>query len=105
MNESKGLYGKYKIEKVDGTPIDPEADYFVLRLDKDPHARTAAIAYSDACFFDNQALSGDLLDRINEIELNEIERDRKAAQMLAPFIRAAKARGDYQMLTAILLAL
>lgn len=25
---------KYKIEKTDGTPVDPEAIYFVLRLDK-----------------------------------------------------------------------
>lgn len=29
----EGLHQKYKIEKADGSPIDPEAEYFVLRLD------------------------------------------------------------------------
>ena len=31
----KGLYNKYTITKTDGTPIDSNADYFVLRLDTD----------------------------------------------------------------------
>ena len=38
-DEPKGLYGKYRIEKGDGTPVDPEAVYFTLRLDTDKHAR------------------------------------------------------------------
>ena len=29
-----GLYNKYKIEKTDGSPLDKDAEYFVLRLDK-----------------------------------------------------------------------
>ena len=28
-----GLHQRYKISKVDGAPIDVEAEYFVLRLD------------------------------------------------------------------------
>lgn len=44
MNE--GLYGKYIISKADGSPVDQGADYFVLRLDKDPIARRAALEYS-----------------------------------------------------------
>jgi hypothetical protein len=32
-DRSKGLYGKYKIAKTNGKPIDPNSDYFVLRLD------------------------------------------------------------------------
>jgi len=43
---TKGLYGKYKIEKTDGTPIDPKAQYFVLRLDTDPYARRAIRKYA-----------------------------------------------------------
>ncbi len=43
---SKGLYSKYKVEKADGSPIDDEAEYFVLRVDKDPHARVAVRAYA-----------------------------------------------------------
>lgn len=34
-----GLYRKYKIEKASGEPIDPHADYFVLRIDTDQWAR------------------------------------------------------------------
>ena len=39
------IFGKYRVEKIDGT-IDPRAEYFVLRIDKDPHARVALRAYS-----------------------------------------------------------
>lgn len=42
----EGLYGKYRISKADGSPVDPNADYFVLRLDTDPVARRAALEYS-----------------------------------------------------------
>jgi hypothetical protein len=42
----EGLYGKYRIAKVGGSPVDPNADYFVLRLDSDPVARRAALQYS-----------------------------------------------------------
>ncbi|MEE9459864.1 MAG: hypothetical protein V3V84_08890 [Candidatus Bathyarchaeia archaeon] len=34
-----GYESKYTITKNNGNPVDPKADYFVLRLDKDPHAR------------------------------------------------------------------
>ncbi len=45
--EKKGLYGKYIIGKSDGTPIDPQANYFVLRLDTDAKARLAAMYYAE----------------------------------------------------------
>ncbi len=41
-----GLYGKYIIQKADGSVVDPHADYFVLRLDTDPVARRATLEYS-----------------------------------------------------------
>lgn len=59
----QGLYGKYIVSKADGTPIDPSADYFVLRLDSDPAAREAALRYADAC--DNTALAAQLRERVN----------------------------------------
>lgn len=40
------LFGKYKIEKADGSPVDPNAMYFVLRIDTDVHARVALRAYA-----------------------------------------------------------
>lgn len=44
-----GLFGKYKIEKSDGSPIDPKAQYFVLRLDTDKAARAAMVTYARNC--------------------------------------------------------
>lgn len=40
------LYKKYVVTKADGTPVDPEAQYLVLRLDTDGCARVAAIFYA-----------------------------------------------------------
>jgi len=54
------LYGKYLIDKADGTPTDPHAAYFVLRLDTDPAARAAALAYADACEATAPELAADL---------------------------------------------
>jgi hypothetical protein len=42
----KGLYDKYLIEKADGTQIDPNARYFILRYDKDPAAWFALKSYA-----------------------------------------------------------
>ena len=41
------LFGKYEIKKVDGSPTDPKAQYFVLRIDTDPAARAALLVYAD----------------------------------------------------------
>jgi len=30
---SKGLYRKYEISRTDGTPIDPDNEYFVLKVE------------------------------------------------------------------------
>lgn len=58
----EGLYGKYHISKADGSSVDPKADYFVLRLDADPVAWSAAREY--ARMTPNRKLSNDLLDRV-----------------------------------------
>lgn len=34
-NNPDGLYQKYFIQKTNGKPVDSNAEYFVLRLDKD----------------------------------------------------------------------
>ena len=61
MAAQRGLYRKYVIEKVSGRPVDPAAEYFVLRVDKDPAAREALLAYAGACRDTNPTLSDDLL--------------------------------------------
>ena len=47
LDSRTGLYGKYRDEKANGSPVDPKADYFVLRLDTDKAARKAAIYYAE----------------------------------------------------------
>jgi len=42
------LSRKYTVSKVDGSPVDPAARYFVLRYDRDPHARTVLARYADS---------------------------------------------------------
>ena len=40
------LYNKYVVTKSDGSPVDPEAQYFVLRIDTDVAARHAVLQYA-----------------------------------------------------------
>lgn len=67
-NYKKGGYEKkYIISKANGKPTDPNADYFVLRLDKDPHSHKALIAYMESVREDNEELANDLENKlINE---------------------------------------
>jgi hypothetical protein len=59
---------KYIIEKVDGSPVDSEAEYFVLRLDKDPHARVAALSYADSVEGDNPVFAADIRNHVTKYE-------------------------------------
>lgn len=63
----QGIFGKYYIEHADGTPVAPRSQYFVLRLDTDPHARAAIAAYADSVQADNPTLAGELRAWIQQI--------------------------------------
>lgn len=63
-DNKKGWYNKYFIEKVDGTPIDWDAEYFVLRVDKDKHARKALIAYAESVMEENPKFAADILHKV-----------------------------------------
>jgi len=63
----RGIYNKYTVHKNDGTE-DPRADYFVLRIDSDIHARKAAIAYADSVREDNPNLAFDIRQRVAKYE-------------------------------------
>lgn len=62
MGNEKGWVSKYDVLKVDGSPVDAAADYFVLRLDKDETARVAAEVYAERTT--NLALKKDLRIRL-----------------------------------------
>jgi hypothetical protein len=66
----KGLHRRYIISKADGTPVDENAEYFVLRLDdfgKDPvhveAGRCAILKYADAISRHLPELAVDLRER------------------------------------------
>lgn len=52
-DKNRGLYNKFKVERVDGRSAPGEkhanCSYLVLDLMHDPFARDAAIAYADSC--------------------------------------------------------
>lgn len=55
-----GLYQKYKIERNDGTPIQEGSEFFVLRVDSDPHARSAMALYASLVARENLALGEEI---------------------------------------------
>jgi hypothetical protein len=78
MSEKVGIYDKYVISKRSGM-IDPGAEYFVLRIDSDHHARIALKAYAESIRNDNPNLAFDLLAKIARHEgglLKKIQDDR-----------------------------
>jgi hypothetical protein len=62
-----GLKMKYRIEKLSGNPLDPEARYFVLRYDADPHAQVALAAYAESVADENPVLADDLRRELLEV--------------------------------------
>lgn len=46
-------------------PVDPAAVYFVLRLDEDPHARAAAIAYANSVQRQNPQFAMDIRAKVD----------------------------------------
>ena len=66
--DKRGLYGKYTIEKSDGSRVDPNAVYFTLRIDTDPYARAAVRAYIEACREEQPELARDLERVLKEFE-------------------------------------
>jgi len=70
-----GLFGKYIIQKTDGTPIDPNAQYLVLRPDTDIAARVAIRAYIQALSDENAVFKQDLIDWIKRLD----DKDHKDA--------------------------
>jgi hypothetical protein len=59
----KGLYTKYIIQKADGSPVDPDARYFILRLDDGEYVhacRAAAAVFARHVRHHNPDLADDL---------------------------------------------
>lgn len=69
--EQTGLYKKYIVTKADGTPVDPKAIYFVMRLDTDPAAREAVEIYTR--WVDDYQLAADLSQLLHDLAQGNLE--------------------------------
>jgi hypothetical protein len=67
MPDKRGWYIKYRVEKIDGS-TDPEAVYFVLRLDTDRCAREAALSYAMKIYDDNRNFAMDIIRRVVDLQ-------------------------------------
>ena len=72
LKEEKGFYRKYKVTYADGSPTSQGADYFVLRLDSDEHARRAIRLYAELRRETNPELAADLFYRLLRYEKGEL---------------------------------
>ena len=75
MSGTKGLFDKYTISKTDGSPVDKDAIYFVLRIDTDEYARIALESYADAVYEDGNWIFANQL--YNFLEMLKAERAAK----------------------------
>lgn len=70
--KNRGLYGKFYVERVDGTSEPGKkhdgCDYFVLDLTHDKHAYAAVRAYIDSCRVEYPLLADDLTEKCREME-------------------------------------
>lgn len=64
-----GLYGKYKVTKV--STGEDVAICFVLRPDRDEHARAALRAYAESIREENEELAMHLTTWMDEIEIEQ----------------------------------
>lgn len=80
----KGLFQKYIIYKADGTPLNENAEYFVLRLDNQcsdrkhvEACRKAVLLYALEIGEHLPKLSKDLLNKYGEFELDHTKESHK----------------------------
>jgi hypothetical protein len=57
-----GIKRKYNVEKTDGTPLDPGAKYFVIRVDQDPFAEPTLKSYASSVYPVNTKLASHVMD-------------------------------------------
>jgi len=67
-DKTRGLYGKFHVERTDGKSAPGEkhdgCEYFVLDLTHDPFAVPALKAYADACAAEYPLLAADLRPKV-----------------------------------------
>jgi hypothetical protein len=83
-NPESTLHNKYRIEKTDGTPVDPNAQYFVLRPDKDPLARKAIRTYARGLTApEDQTFKQQLLAWVTDLSAKASNKNSEEEQLYA----------------------
>ena len=96
LDEQRGLYNKYIIQKTDGSAIDPDAAYLVLRLDKGEYVeacRRAALTFASWVCDANPRLFQDIVDWMGR--LNAFENREKLPSALEAIDRLGKADAEH----------
>lgn len=93
-NDERGVYRKYRVERVDGSSAPggkhSECSYFVLDLKHDPFAKDALRAYAAACRLDFPQLAEDLFELADEAEPSVVPGGAMYGQQRASALFAAK---------------
>ena len=66
----RGFYKKYIVTKTSGNPMDPEAEFIVLRIDKGIYlhaCRAGAAAFAEAVRGENPLLANGIQTRLEEL--------------------------------------
>ena len=66
----KTLHQKYSVVKTDGSPVDPRAQYFVLRIDTDYAAQIAMLTYADAIEGENKKFADQIRSWVAAYEIS-----------------------------------
>jgi hypothetical protein len=70
MQQQEGLFGKFIIKKANGSPIDPQAKYIVLRYDADSKdfgpSQGAIRRYAELIKISNPTFAEDLIKELDE---------------------------------------
>jgi len=73
MKNQTGLYDKYRLKKFKGLDsrgrkifvnVDPDAEYFVLKINSDKHAQAAALQYCISIVRQNYQLASELAELV-----------------------------------------
>jgi len=70
-DRKRGLYNKYEVSRMDGSPKHDDCRYFVLDLHHDRHAIPALVAYADSCDLEFPALASDLRKAVDTMPFDE----------------------------------
>lgn len=100
-DEHRGLYGKYRVERRDGSSgpggKHAQCEYFVLDLAHDKHAFQALMAYADSCADEFPELAADLRRRAVGERSDELAREQRSNEASPRCLAASRIGYDCEL--------